>query len=328
LNLKKIKAMFRLRPGALIFLAALSAAACRPGDSRRQAPSSAGEAGPGRERTVLCVADSTYQLKDFDQYVRAAIGSGIDGLDGSTLGPLFDEFIDQKFLLQAAREQGVTISSVEKTDYLVRLEEGALSAEEKASFMAVDSGPLIDQLKTEKVARGIVRGLTVEDSEVRDYYEHNQKEFILQERVAVSQVLLQTEQEAVEVWEKLRFASEDGFRELARSKSVGPEATAGGEMGVFQRGQLPPEMDEAVFVLPEGGGSPVIESSYGFHIFRVDKKFPAESMSLEDAAASIKIKLLDLKSQAVMSHHVQELEGRFDWAVFPENLPFLYNRTK
>jgi parvulin-like peptidyl-prolyl isomerase len=163
---------------------------------------------------------------------------------------------------------------------------------------------------------------------VRDYYERNQKEFVLPERVAVSQVLLRTEQEAVEAWEKLRSASEDGFRELARSESVGPEAAAGGEMGVFQRGQLPPEMDEAVFLLPEGEVSPVIESTYGFHIFRVDKKLPAETKSLEDAAASIRVKLLDLKSQAAVDRHLQELEGRLDWAIFPENLPFLYNRTK
>jgi len=320
--------MWRPRPRALILLAVLSVVACRAGDSRRQATSSAGEAGPGGERVVLRVADSEYQLKDFVQYVRAAIGSGIEGLDGSTLGPLFDEFIDQKLLLRAAREQGITISTAEKTDYLARLEEGALLAEEKASFLASNSGPLIDQLVAEKYTRGIVRGLTVEDSEVRDYYERNQKEFILPERVAVSQILLQTEQQAVDAWEKLRFASEDGFRELARSESVGPEAAAGGEMGVFQKGQLPPEMEAAVFALPEGEVSPVIESSYGFHIFRVDKKLPAETMSLEDAAASIKTKLLDLKSQAAVARHLQELEGRFDWETFPQNLPFLYNKTK
>jgi parvulin-like peptidyl-prolyl isomerase len=213
-------------------------------------------------------------------------------------------------------------------DYLARLEVGALSEEEKASFLASDSGPLIDQLKAEKYSRGIVRDLVVEESEVRDYYERNQKEFILPERIAVSQVLLRTEREAVEAWEKLRSASEDEFRELARSESIGPEATAGGEMGVFQRGQLPPEMDEAVFAVQEGEISPIIESSYGFHIFRVDRRFPAETKSLEDASSSIKVKLLDFKSQAALARHLDELAGRFDWEVFPENLPFLYKRTK
>jgi parvulin-like peptidyl-prolyl isomerase len=320
--------MTGIRVWLLILAAAVTAAACRSGDSRRQASSTAEEVEAGADRIVLQVADSDYKLKDFDQYVRAAIGSGVEGLDGSTLGPVFDEFIDQKLLLQAAREQGITISSEDKMDYLARLEEGILSAEEKTSFLASDSGPLIDQLKAEKYTRGIVQNLAVEESEVRDYYQRNQNEFILPERVAVSQVLLRTEQEAIEAWEKLRSASEDGFRELARSESIGPEAAAGGEMGVFQRGQLPQEMEEAVFALPEGEVGPVIESSYGFHIFRVDKKLPAETMSLEDAAASIEVKLLDLKSQAVLARHLQELEGRFDWTIFPENLPFLYNWTK
>jgi parvulin-like peptidyl-prolyl isomerase len=309
-------------------MAAMSVAACRPEDTGRQAASSAQDAKDGSSRLVLRVADSSYQLKDFEQYVRAAIGAGLEGLDGSTLGPLFDEFIDQKLLLQAAREQGITISSADKTDYIARMEEGALSAEEKASLLASDSGPLVDQLKVEKYSRGVVQNLIVEESEVRDYYERNQKDYVLPERVAVSQVLLRTEQEAVDAWEKLRFASEEGFRELARSESIGPEAAAGGEMGVFQRGQLPPEMDEAVFSLQEGEVSPVIESSYGFHVFRVNKKLPAETVSLEAAASSIKGKILELKSQALLTRHLQELEGRFDWTIFPENLPFLYNRTK
>ena len=320
--------MARIRGWVFILAAALTAAACRSGDSRRQASSAADEIQVGADRVVLQVADSDYKLKDFDQYVRAAIGSGIEGLDGSTLGPLFDEFVDQKLLLQAAREQGMTISSEDKMGYLARLEEGTLSAEERTSFLASESGALIDQLRAEKYTRGIVQNLIVEESEVGEYYQRNQNEFIFPERVAVSQVLLRTEQEAIEAWEKLRFASEDGFRELARSESIGPEAAAGGEMGVFRRGQLPPEMEEAVFSLPEGEVSPVIASSYGFHIFRVDKRLPAETVSLEAASASIKDKILDLKSQALLARHLHELEGRFDWVIFFENLPFLYNRTK
>jgi parvulin-like peptidyl-prolyl isomerase len=151
---------------------------------------------------------------------------------------------------------------------------------------------------------------------------------MLPERVQVSQILLPTEFKAVEVWERARLTDENGFRALAKSESIGPEAAEGGVMGLFQKGQLPSEMEEAVFAMREGEVSPIVESSYGFHIFRLDKRFEAEKISFEDAAPAIRRKLLDLKVEAVRARRLAELKESMRWRIFPENLSFPYQRIE
>lgn len=99
-------------------------------------------------------------------------------------------------------------------------------------------------------------------------------------------------------------------------------------MGLFQKGQLPSEMEEAVFAMREGEVSPIVESSYGFHIFRLDKRFEAERVSFEDAVPAIRRKILDLKVEAVRARRLGELKESMRWRIFPENLSFPYQRIE
>jgi parvulin-like peptidyl-prolyl isomerase len=305
---------------------AFCAVACGSKKPAGKAPSAGGKAAPDEGRIVLRVGAISYPASDFSRYVRETVGGSVQELDAVTLSNLFDRFVDDKILLQAAVEHGVTLSAEEKQAYLMKAEKGTWTEEEKASLLASDSGPAIDKVRVEKYVRGLSRDITVGDDEVRAYYDGHPDEFLLPERVQVSQILVKAESEAVEVWEKARLADEEGFRILARAQSVGPEASEGGEMGVFQKGQLPADIGAAVFGMREGEVSPVVESSYGYHIFRLDKRFAPEQVSLEAAAPSIKQKLLGRKMEAVTARHLEELKKSLDWDIFPENLFFPYQR--
>jgi len=318
-------------PGRAALLAvlwvALCAGACGSKKPAGKTPSTDREAAPDEGRIVLRVGSVSYPASDFSRYVGETVGGSVQELDAVTLSNLFDRFVDDKILLQAAVENGVILSSEEKQAYLEKAEKGTWTEEEKAALLASDSGPVIDKMRVEKYVRGLSRDIAVGDDEIRAYYDGHPDEFSLTERVQVSQILVPTESEAVELWEKARFADEEGFRALARAQSVGPEASEGGEMGAFQKGQLPADMEAAVFAMGEGEVSPVIQSSYGYHIFRLDKKFAPEQVSFEAAAPSIKQKLLGLKMEAVTARHLEELKKSLDWGIFPENLFFPYQRT-
>jgi parvulin-like peptidyl-prolyl isomerase len=305
---------------------ALFTAACGSKKPAGKTPSTDREAAPDEGRSVLRVGAISYPASDFSRYVGETVGRGIQELDAVTLSNLFDRFVDDKIFLQAAVEHGVMLSTEEKQAYLEKAEKGTWTEEEKASLLASDSGPLVDKMRMEKYVRGLSRDIAVGDDEIRAYYDGHPGEFFLPERVQVSQILVPTEHEAVEIWEKARFVDEEDFRALARAQSVGPEASEGGEMGVFQRGQLPAEMEAAVFAMGEGEVSPVVESSYGYHIFRLDKRFAPEQVSFEAAAPSIRQKLLGLKMEAVTARHLAELKKSLDWGIFPENLFFPYQR--
>ena len=61
------------------------------------------------------------------------------------------------------------------------------------------------------------------------------------------------------------------FAELARKHSDGPSGPKGGELGRFERGQMVPEFDQAVFGLETGAISEVVETKFGYHIIKRTK---------------------------------------------------------
>jgi peptidyl-prolyl cis-trans isomerase SurA len=67
------------------------------------------------------------------------------------------------------------------------------------------------------------------------------------------------------------------FAELAKraSEDVASRET-GGDLGWNRRGNMVPEFDKWMFALPPGQMSPVIETSFGFHIIKVDRVRPGE----------------------------------------------------
>lgn len=308
----------------LCFASLVPACGSRDRDRGRDAP--AGAVPVDESRVILRVGPDSYSLGDFSRYIKEAVGTEDPELNVASLSRLYDRFIEEKILLRAASDKGITILPEDKQAYLEEAEEDFLTDGEKADFLAADSGPLIDRLKIEKYSREITRNISVGDEEIGEYYDRNPGEFSLGERAQVSQVLLSTEAEAVEVWERARFADESGFRALAQSESIGPEASEGGVMGIFQKGQLPAELEGAVFGMGEGEVSPIVETSYGFHIFRLDKRFEPEQTSFEDAVPAIRQKILGLKAEAMIKRNLGDLMESLDWRAFPENLSFPYQR--
>jgi len=292
-----------------------------PGPSSASAPNLE----PGS--VVLQVGASTYRSADFSRYAAVSVGGNWEKLGAATLSQFFDKFVDDKLLLQAALDDGISLTPEEKLEWIEKLKEEGWTREEEEAAVRSDSGPLAERLRVEKYASGLVQGLSLSDDDVRAYYESHREQFFLPERLEVSQILLPTEAEAVDVWEKLRAGSEDDFRAVAKAESLGPEAAEGGRMGVFQKGQLPTEMEASVLSLQPGEISPIVESSYGFHIFRLDGKYAAEQTPLESAADSIRLNLMDQMARAVLARRLLDLRESLDWTAYPESLPFVYQKV-
>jgi parvulin-like peptidyl-prolyl isomerase len=331
LQIIEMKVFGHLRSGnflglAGVFLCLLLLFQCGSKKSSTEAKSSVAEAQPAENRVVLQVKETAYSEDQFNKYVREEAGTEAKALEAPTLSRLFDEFIEQKLFLQAALDQKMTVSLDEKNQYLAKQAGESWPEEDQTALLQSDSGPLFDKMLVEKYVNEVAKDIKVDDDEIHRYYDLHKSEFFLPERVEVSQILLPTEAKAVEVWDKAKLASEEEFRAMATAESIGPEAQRGGEMGTYQKGQLPAEWEEPIFSLAEGQVTPVIESSYGFHVFRVDRKYEPEWIPLEKASTAIKLNLLDLKVKAGVYRRLKELEEELDWTAFFENLSFPYQR--
>lgn len=275
---------------------------------------------------ILRVESLEFTNDDLAAYIKTTGGNEAKRLSDESLSRLFDRFVDEKIMLEAARQRNVTLTWDEKKNYLAKL---ASESNPDASAPAPEAAApdyIFDSLLVEKYTYQVIKDIRVDDAEVQAYYDEHKKDFLLPERVQVSQILVQTEQRAVAVLRQIENAPEGEFRKAAREESSGPEAFKGGMMGIYKRGDLPYDMEKVIFALDEGKVSQVVESSYGYHVFRLDKRFPPQLQSVSEAAPAVRIKVLEQKIKEALAVHLGGLKDTLGWKTFPENLFFAYQR--
>lgn len=134
--------------------------------------------------------------------------------------------------------------------------------------------------------------IIISDEEIVSYFEENKEKFNQEEQVNASHILVESEELAKEIREKL-VAGED-IAELAKEYST-DEGTKnnGGNLGFFGRGEMVESFDKAAFTLNIGEISEPIKSNYGYHVIIVNEKKEAKLANLEDSKDDIKEMLLE-----------------------------------
>ncbi len=79
-------------------------------------------------------------------------------------------------------------------------------------------------------------------------------------------ILVKTKAEAQQVLTLLQSGKD--FRDVAKSKSIAPSAAQGGDLGYFNKSDFDPKIEAAIEALKVGEISGIIETSYGFNIFK------------------------------------------------------------
>lgn len=84
-------------------------------------------------------------------------------------------------------------------------------------------------------------------------------------------ILLKSEAEAREVIAALEGGAD--FVELAQSRSTGPTAEVGGDLGYFKESQMVPEFSAAAFSMEPGSHSAdPVQSEFGWHVIKVEDR--------------------------------------------------------
>lgn len=276
---------------------------------------------------ILRIQDEYYFNADFEKHLQLIVGDEFMALDLVSLSRLIDSFLEDKMFLSAARNRGISVSLQEQKQYLAKASNDSLPNEKDIPLDEMEIQSLLERFLIEKYIYEKVKNIEVEQDEIKDYYDLNKREFLRPERMSVSQILLDTEEKAVEVFERVRGSSEGVFQQVAKEVSLGVEAAKGGHLGIFEMNQLPAEMEKVIFSLKEGETSQVVESAYGFHIFRLDEKLEPELEAQKNVSTDIRIKILDLKIKQFISQHLLELKDSMDWEFYPKNLSFPYQRN-
>ena len=107
------------------------------------------------------------------------------------------------------------------------------------------------------------------------------------------------------------------FSELARIHSIDfATSEKGGDLGFFEREDMVPEFDKAVFDMNVGDISDVVKSDYGYHIIKLNEIQPATLQSFEEVADQ----LLALHKKNVNQKALYELQQELGNLAYEESI--------
>ncbi len=111
--------------------------------------------------------------------------------------------------------------------------------------------------------------------------------------------------------------------EVAKTRSQGLTAEEGGQHDWTTRGALvSEELNRALFTLPVGQLSPIIETKTGFHIIRVTERRDAGRTPFVEAQVDIKEKIRKGQTQAQITKYLAELRKQTPvWTIFDDQPP-------
>ncbi|MGQ4275372.1 peptidylprolyl isomerase [Terrihabitans sp. B22-R8] len=106
---------------------------------------------------------------------------------------------------------------------------------------------------------------------VKQIYDETVKELKPEQEVRASHILVETEEEAKAIEERLKKGED--FAAIAKELSKDPgSGQEGGDLGFFTQDQMVPEFAETAFKLEPGKLSAPVKSQFGWHIIKVAEK--------------------------------------------------------
>ncbi|MEA3420754.1 MAG: hypothetical protein U9Q97_03650 [Acidobacteriota bacterium] len=123
-----------------------------------------------KNNIILKIEDSFYSNSDFEKHLLLIAGNEYNNLSLDSLSRLFDNFVEEKILLEAARSKKLTLTWEEQKTYLAKLAKESWPGEKKLALNQIDTKVLLERLLIEKYTFEIVKDIEVKDEEIKEYY--------------------------------------------------------------------------------------------------------------------------------------------------------------
>lgn len=152
--------------------------------------------------------------------------------------------------------------------------------------------------------------MKVTPEEAKEYYEKNKSEFQQPAQVRASHILVQTEEEAKDIYSKVKKGEK--FEELAKEYSQDKmNAEKGGDLGYFSKGQMEPNFDAAVFKLDKGEISKPVKTTFGWHVIKLTDSKPAKQMNFDEVKGMILQGLSGEKQKKAFEAYFSSIEKNY-----------------
>jgi parvulin-like peptidyl-prolyl isomerase len=239
---------------------------------------------------------------------------------------LLRDRIDQLLLVQKGKELNINVDSeISKYIASLRRQSGLTDEEKFRDYVRQQSGMSYEDftaeaknsaLTREVVSSEVGRHIHITDKEIADYYNAHQKDFIRDEKVYLSEILISIQgKDAAQIAaaeKKANQLADDAtkgqrFPDLARDNSDAATAKDGGSLGGYKKDELNKEIIAAVWTLPKGAVTKPMKLPTGFEIFKVDDHTKQGLAPLEDVKSEIESVLYGPKMQPRVREYLTSL---------------------
>lgn len=244
---------------------------------------------------------------------------------------LLDQLVVRELLYQAAETRGVKA----KNRDVERVYDGARSkspTEAQWKKRLADQGYTPEEYRLElRVTQTVQAFLALEtavitpgsvtDTDARAYYDSHPEEFLTEEQLRASHILIGVPRDATpEVRDARRVKAQAildrakkgaDFAALARENSEDQGSVRnGGALPNFGRGRMIKPFEDAAFALAPGGLSEVVETPYGYHIIKLHERLPSRKLPFDEITQRLKDYLVQQKRLEVMKRLVDDLRSK------------------
>jgi len=176
-----------------------------------------------------------------------------------------------------------------------------------------------DDFITQEYARTYIENKAeVSDEEAEKYY-YTSPEIREREYLKVSQIVVEKEEEAKEILERLKKG--EHFKKLAKERSIDPASKAmAGELDWFEKGKKEKEIEDALGKLEKEGISDIVKTKGRYYIFKLDERRIVPKPLYLKVKDEIIARLKYEKIAELMEKEIEELKKKINIEIFYEKL--------
>lgn len=286
----------------------------------------------GSNAVVVRVGDKSYTRTELDHYFDNRLSEFRDPTDADRIkSNLLESFIEDKLLLGQADRLNVQANPQLLKSMMdsMTAQDGERTGPHDPSKEAELRRTLTESLKMQQYLHDhLLNDISITDAQCETYYLAHIGDYVRNDLVHVREILVDNAAVAQKVLDSLAKKKNKNFSELARVYSKAPSASDGGDLGVFQRGDLPDEFEKAIFPLAPGTISKVVRTKYGYHVFMVEEKIAAHQQKFWEVKDQIRERLQEEQERELINKELASLASRTTIRVERDKLDFKYIGTR
>lgn len=237
------------------------------------------------------------------------------------------DLIDRRLMVQRGKEMGFSVEAQvlrQRDEIMKQYKISTIDDFEDWVFEATGAPveDLLDRMRETFLAETVMgqavsTRILIPRAEIEKYYEQHKGEFIRKEGVHLLELLISTVgkdseelealEEKVEALHK-RLVKGEPFRELAKRHSENERsAPSGGDIGIWRRGQLRPEIESVVFDKRRGYITDPLKGPNGYLILKVDTQYREGQAELSEVHEEIRQRLMAPRYEPEVRKFLAEL---------------------